>query len=98
VITVSDFWGQVALYRRAVGGSVTSGGRSPDRNRQVGGVPNSSHLLDLGADLVHDGRMPADQRETLARGLGLTLIVEGDHDHLQPIDWGRSVTQQQQRA
>lgn len=98
MITVADFWGQVAMYRRAVKGSVTSGGRSLERNNQVGGVPNSPHLLDLGADIVHDGAMPAAQRETLARGLGLTLVVEGDHDHLQPIDWGHAAMRPQQRA
>ena len=98
MITVADFWGQVALYRRAVGGSVTSGGRSPNRNAQVGGKPNSAHLLDLAADVVPDGLTSDAARETLARGLGLMLIIEADHDHLQPMEWGRQLTQRPERA
>jgi hypothetical protein len=98
MMTVAEFWGQVAAYRRAVAGSVTSGGRSPNRNARVGGKPNSAHLLDLGADVIHDGLTSGPARETLARGLGLRLIVEDDHDHLQPLDWGVQGAAKPERA
>jgi hypothetical protein len=91
MMTVSDFWGAVATYRRRIGGSVTSGGRTLERNATVGGKPNSPHLLDLGADVVHDGAVSDAARDLMARGLGLTLIIEGDHDHLQPLDWHQRV-------
>ena len=89
MMTVGDFWSAVATYRRRVGGSVTSGGRSAQRNASVGGKLNSPHLLDLGADLVHDESSSDAARDVIARGLGLTLVIEGDHDHLQPMDWNQ---------
>jgi len=95
MMTVTDFWSAVVEYRRRVNGSVTSGGRSAARNAAVGGKVNSSHLIDLGADVVSDGSLSDAARDVLARGLGLQLIIEGDHDHLQPLDWnlrGRPTT------
>jgi hypothetical protein len=98
MMTVGDFWSHVAQYRRQVGGSVTSGGRGIQRNAAVGGKPNSPHLLDLGADVVHDGGTSDAARELIARGLGLTLVIEGDHDHLQPVDWNLRVRSTTARA
>ena len=34
--------------------------------------------------------MPEAHRRKIARRLGLKLIVEADHDHLQPIPWEAS--------
>jgi hypothetical protein len=66
--------------------SVTSYGRTPTRNQKVGGVPGSKHLSWLAADVVYDGAQPdlsaAKQR---ARHLGLLLLREDTHDHLQAL-------------
>lgn len=76
----------LALYRycRYFGGSVTSWLRTADHNSQVGGLPGSLHLLALGADVVFDSpRLDSDVRHSMASSLGLRLVVESDHDHLQ---------------
>lgn len=80
---VADFAVAVYRYCRAVSGSVTSWLRSVPRNAAVGGKPNSAHLAGLGADVVVESRMSTDDRHRLAAELGLRLIVESDHDHLQ---------------
>lgn len=83
----SEFDAAVRQYRFRFAASVTSAGRTVEHNTAVGGVARSAHLFDVGADLVYDA-MPA-LGECLAVGerLGLRVIREGDHDHLQPLDW-----------
>jgi uncharacterized protein YcbK (DUF882 family) len=59
--------------------TITSWWRSPWKNREVGGVANSLHMIGFAWDVV-----PA----TLANikklnGLGLRVIDEGDHLHAQ---------------
>jgi len=68
-------------------GSVTSWGRSPERNAQVGGHPYSLHQIWLGADVgYHPNPKPAeDVARRMASRLGIRLVREGDHDHLQAI-------------
>jgi hypothetical protein len=46
----------------------------------------SPHLCWLGADVVYDGPAP-EHGARWAMRLDLKLIREGDHDHLQPLDW-----------
>lgn len=72
------------------GASVTSWFRSDIHNAAVGGVAHSAHRFGLGIDLVFDApRSP--ERDALfvedARRLGIKVIVEGDHLHLQPLTW-----------
>jgi hypothetical protein len=84
-MTPNDFFSAVQAYCYAAGGSVTSWGRTPKHNKAVGGVDDSAHLLWTGADVVYDGGMEADPlRDRLAARLGLMLVHEGDHDHIQP--------------
>ncbi|NJC06625.1 hypothetical protein GGQ97_002418 [Sphingomonas kaistensis] len=65
-------------------GRVTSTIRSPERNRRVGGVPNSWHLLGRAIDVA---RSPSVSHAALAAELrrrGYHLIEsldEGDHSH-----------------
>lgn len=68
------------------GVQVTSGLRSPEKNAQVGGVPNSYHLTDQARDIAPP-RTPeqAQQIRQYAAQNGLKIIDEGDHWHLQPI-------------
>lgn len=65
------------LLIRAQGMSITSWWRSPWKNAEVGGVPNSRHLFGLAWDVVP----VTTENEMRLRALGLTVINEGDHLH-----------------
>ena len=86
-MTLDEFAEAVRVYCFRLTGSVTSWGRTPERNSAVGGVPGSAHLYFLGADVVYDTLPPDTARKDLARRLGLRVLIETDHDHLQPLDW-----------
>ena len=65
--------------------SVTSWGRTPWRNKAVGGVSSSRHLDWLAVDLVED---PRTNRPRLIRDLrlvGLVVVDEKDHLHVQAM-------------
>ena len=67
---------------------ITSGTRTPERNAEVGGVPNSYHLRGQALDIKPPEGVSLQQfRQTLeARGVPVSeLIDEGDHWHLA---WG----------
>ena len=72
--------------------SVTSGPRTEKRNAIVGGVKNSAHVAGVGYDVVYDVTPPLDEVQVYAHRLGLRVIREDDHDHLQPLDWSPSQT------
>jgi hypothetical protein len=83
-MTPDEFQGVLRQYCNATGGSTTSGGRTPAHNKAVGGVPDSAHILWTAADVVYDaGMKPDPARDAIAARLGLMLIHEGDHDHVQ---------------
>lgn len=64
---------------------VTSGLRTPERNAQVGGVPNSYHLTGQARDIVPPrSQEQAQQVRQYATQNGLEIIDEGDHWHLEP--------------
>lgn len=88
-MTIGEFAEAVATYCLIHGGSITSWGRTTIHNKVVGGVPGSAHRFWRGADVVYDDfNTTKDQaRVEYAARLGLKIIIEGDHDHLQPIDW-----------
>lgn len=77
------FAGAVLVYCDRFRGSVTSWYRTPLHNVAVGGVPLSPHLLGVGADVKLDAPVPLSARLGFAARLGLKLIDEHDHDHLQ---------------
>ncbi len=63
--------------------SVTSWLRSRRHNTDVGGVKDSRHLLGLAVDVVFDPGVDTTDFALLASGIGLEVIVEGDHLHVQ---------------
>ena len=91
-MTPHDFLDALRTYCALTGASVTSYGRTPGHNAdpKIGGVKNSAHLYWLAADVVYDPPVPIPSvRTERARRLGLWLLAEGDHDHLQPLEWSK---------
>ena len=69
----------------SMGAQVTSGQRTPEHNREVGGVPNSRHLTGNARDLVPPPGMTMAQLEAEARRRvpGAKVLNEGDHVHIE---------------
>lgn len=65
-------------------GSVTSWGRTEERNVFVGGQPGSLHLNWLGMDIVLDEPGKNTEFERDCAALGVSGLYEEDHYHLQP--------------
>ena len=91
-MTFDAFCSAVVLWCYAYGGSVTRWGSTGVHNAAVGGVPGSPHRFFMGVDVVYgkgglDGAPNAIVASQRARAMGLALIVEADHHHLQPLDW-----------
>lgn len=79
-------WALCRLYS----GSETSGGRTTLRNDEVGGHPNSWHLLHrhaMAVDVVLDDMSQSrkDAFRLAAAKLGIKCLDEGSHLHLQPV-------------
>jgi hypothetical protein len=78
----------ILRYCRTTDASVTSGYRTELHNGALkGSVPDSPHTRGLAADVVYDHPGVATTRETFASDLGLEIVHESDHDHLQPKGW-----------
>ncbi|HEV8674025.1 MAG TPA: D-Ala-D-Ala carboxypeptidase family metallohydrolase [Methylomirabilota bacterium] len=86
-MTAGAFARAVRAYCAAARASVTSWGRTPQHNAAVGGVAQSPHLVWMAVDVVYDQQEPVDFRQGLAHSLGLVVLREETHDHLQPADW-----------
>ena len=84
-MTVASFAEKVKVYCESTTGNVTSWGRTPKHNKAVGGLPNSFHLTWLAVDVVYDVCPPTKKRLALATSLGLQLVRESSHDHLEPL-------------
>lgn len=68
----------------AVFGTVTSIHRTPERNRLVGGVPNSYHLSGRAIDVARKPGITHAQIAATLRSAGYNLVEsldEGDHSH-----------------
>ena len=86
-MTPHEFLTSLMIYCSRTRASVTSYGRTTAHNLAVHGVASSPHLAWLGADVVYDDPLPREHKKDYADRLGFLLIEEGDHDHLQPLDW-----------
>lgn len=86
-MTIGEFAEAVRVYAVITGASATSWGRTKKRNAVVGGVPYSAHRFWLGVDMVYDDAIEEQDAKEIAKRLGLRLIREGDHDHLQSAEW-----------
>lgn len=86
-MTIANFVLAVHTYCWLFDASVTSWFRSVARNRALGGVPYSAHVFGLAVDVVYDSTPTVTERHNWGSRLGLRVIVEDDHDHLQPLDW-----------
>ena len=86
-MTTSQFHEQLLAYLAWSRGSHTGGLRSPERNKEVGGHPHSYHMTGLAGDVGYWPNPTPDFLEAKKRAeqLGLRLIREDDHDHLQPL-------------
>lgn len=78
--------GDAASAARLAGvfGTVTSIHRTIERNRLVGGVPNSYHLSGRAIDVARKPGITHDQIATALRRAGYNLVEsldEGDHSH-----------------
>jgi len=86
-MTREQFNVSVLVYCFLTHASETSGFRTTKHNADVDGVKYSSHRFGFGKDVVYDTPLPASERAETAERLGLLLVIEPDHDHLQPIGW-----------
>lgn len=83
-MTFCEFTTSIRLLCRVFGLSVTSWGRSAARNAAVGGRPDSWHLDFLAVDVVPDNANVLDQLRGASQWMGLEIIDEGDHWHIEP--------------
>jgi hypothetical protein len=88
MMTVEEFAWALVRFCIQLRASVTSHYRTAAHNAAVGGVAGSAHRAGLGADVVYDAPVDETLRRETAAQLGLGLLVESDHDHLQPASWG----------
>jgi len=79
-----DFIEQVVFVCCKHHGSVSSWGRTPKHNKDVGGVEGSIHMLWMGCDIILDEMKKNLEFEKDCSILDLVAIFETDHYHLQP--------------
>jgi hypothetical protein len=82
-VTPDEFATAAREYCQTLGGSVTSWGRTPQHSIAVGGFADDPHTRWTGADVVYDTLPPLAQATAVAARLGLQVIREPSHDHLQ---------------
>lgn len=84
-MTRPEFIESVAQLCVEFGGSVTSWIRTMKRNTIVGGHPRSRHMTGFGVDVVLDEESHIPAFRDAAYQLGLSVLDEGDHLHIQPF-------------
>lgn len=84
-MTPLEFHSALMVYCYVFKASVTSYGRTDWHNSAVGGIDDSYHRVWLAADVVYDGKPGNGEKQRTANQLGLEVIFESDHDHLEPL-------------
>ena len=85
-------WGRTHARNVGVGGVLHSGHLYFRGADVVDDTTMQPHELErvrklLGPAWTPNARPPQEFRIEVARRLGLKLVIEEDHDHLQPLDW-----------
>ncbi len=86
-MTPYEFLTSLMIYCTRLGGSVTSYGRTPAHDHALRPLNHPPHVAWVGADVVYDARPTEELAVNEARAVGLKLLREVDHDHLQPLGW-----------
>lgn len=86
-MTRGEFAEAVYSYCELTGASETAGYRTKIRNDAKKGVAHSAHRVKLAADVTYDRPLLLEDRRAWARRLGLKLVPDDDHDHLEPVGW-----------
>lgn len=63
--------------------TITSTWRSPEHNREVGGIPTSKHLKGRAIDIVIATKEAEAMFIPFVQGLGFEAIFEQDHWHIE---------------
>ena len=77
---------EATVRAKVPGVNVTSGFRTPEHNKKVGGKWNSYHLTDDARDFTPPSGMTMSQLRGMITGdlPGFDVINEGDHVHAEP--------------
>ncbi len=86
-MTRGEFYEAVFTYCVATASRMTSGPRPLAVDQQIGSTTLHPHVAGYAADVVYVSAPELAKRHALANKLGLRLVAEPDHDHLQPLDW-----------
>lgn len=86
-MTRGAFYEAVYTYCIATGARVTSGPRPLTVDQELMAVSLHPHVAGFGADVSYGTPPELARRHALANSLGLRLVTEPAHDHLQPLDW-----------
>ena len=82
------FWISVMAYCTVLQADVTYYFRTPETEAvQVPPIAHSPHEVWMAADVKYRNPRPAPERIEWGRRLGIRVIGEADHDHLQPLEW-----------
>lgn len=81
-----NFAEKMGLINRICPGTISSGFRDRNLNREVGGAWDSMHLLGLAVDVVlNDRALDRKLFMRMAVRLGLFVYDEGDHIHIHEM-------------
>ena len=85
--TVGEFRTLICQLADVVALSETSGLRSVKRNAAIGGMPLSAHLIGLAVDVILDEPARVSELTAFAAKMGLIVLDDGDHVHIEPKAW-----------
>lgn len=88
MLTPAQFFDVVRAYCDLTGSQITWYNRTPETEAvQTKPVKHSPHEVWLAVDVRPGGKFSAQDRIEWGRRMGIRVIAEIDHDHLQPLEW-----------